>query len=281
MTTDSFDAKKYHGSDVAAALLAGMTLADVRQTDDGLGNEFVVLPQGTALHSLEPIHSTPYRQRGTDEVANAASLVEHIRRYASVPAAVPLYADVEKEHVVAIYDDCTPALAAWRQHRVVLRLARHPAWSDWLKVHHKPVGQSDFADFLEDRMEDLVDPTTADLLEIVRDLRGHKGARWQSAYDPRTGDRTLTWAEETTMAGVRKGDVTVPETITLAVPLWQGEALTRIEARLRVRVEEGTLAFVVVLPDPIKLHLDAMGAITARIAADTGGTLFFGKAAAL
>ena len=74
------------------------------------------------------------------------------------------------------------------------------------------------------------------------------------------------------------GEMVIPDTFTIRIPVFVGGPLYDIEARLRYRLHEGKLAIGYELVRPVLVRLDAIQKVTAEIRAGLGDfSLFIGK----
>lgn len=215
-------------SDLQAIIDAGRGLATPRPFDASQrfhliaapGFEPRVVDLDVARQATAPY---PLRKAGKYAVYDAASFVAYVARHAT--SATELYADPEKLSVLAILDGNGPAdpprgcpgTPGHQTHRCRLVLQSTVAWKKWCGIDHKMLGQTEFAEHVEDRLVDVVDPPAADLLEIAQTLVGTKSADFESTMRLRDGNTTIRFVETTTTKAGQKGQLDVPGTITLAL----------------------------------------------------------------
>ena len=183
----------------------------------------------------------------------ATSLVEYVRDFKR--DGTRLFAEIAANTIVAIIDyhegrtsgvedlggqHSTDAddkgTADFTDHRATLVLPFSEQWEIWKKADDKLMDQLDFARFVHENQQDVEDPTGADLLEVVRDLRGSRLKRF-------TGDMNLnasgTSFEYEDRAGVSaKDSVTIPDAFRLSIPVYFGGPCVSLFAQLRHDVDD-------------------------------------------
>lgn len=97
--------------------------------------------------------------------------------------------------------------------------------------------QAEFAAFLEENANDVVDPEPGILIEISRDLEATQGVTFASRTRLESGDRAFTYETETKT----KGELRVPREFTLNIPLYNGEPAIEIKCAFRFQVTAGGL----------------------------------------
>lgn len=142
--------------------------------------------------------------------------------------------DLGAEHSVDADDK---GVAAFTDHRATLKLPFSEQWGIWTGSDGKLMDQLDFARFIHENQQDVEDPSGADLLEVVRDLRGSRTKRF-------TGDLNLnasgTSFEYEDRAGVSaKDSVTIPDAFRLFIPVYFGGPPVHVFAQLRHDVNDG------------------------------------------
>jgi uncharacterized protein YfdQ (DUF2303 family) len=199
--------------------------------------------------------ANPRRPYGIYHLRDTESWLAVWAKWYQTSIAQPeVFADVDNLQVVAVFD---PAPAeetdsglqgGWRQHRAQLQLRKSDALMRWTALQGRttPIGQVDFADFLEDNLVDIVEPDAARVLEVVSTLHATSRVTFKSGIRLTDGQRQLTWVESTTAAGGTSGNLEMPPTITLGLPVFEGSKVRdRITARMRYRINDGKLTFTV------------------------------------
>lgn len=250
---------RYSESETEAAIRAGQLLSFARKpliNHDGLtpqaseaGTPYVLLPEGSNVHSLEDLLPIPARKRGTTVVSRPESFVAYLDRHAEDPGSM-IYADVdsEKSHLelVCIINDHGLIDPGWRDHRCHLSPALSVEWKRWLGKDRKQMKQAEFASWIEDNRGDVASvegmPTGAQMLEMALNFEAAADKRFKSRVGLRSGSQTFEFVD-------REDDQThtrmeVFDKFMLGLPVFYGAATGwPIVARLRYRAENGALVF--------------------------------------
>lgn len=128
----------------------------------------------------------------------------------------------------------------WRDHRVQIELRKTPQWQKWLKMDGKMVSQTEFAEFIEDNLDDIAEPEGARMLEIVTYLQATRTVDFKSGVRLSNGQIQFE-NKENIEAKVGVGQIAVPETFKLAITPYQGQPLYSVPARFRYRLSDGKL----------------------------------------
>lgn len=197
----------------------------------------------------------PRRKRGTVTAADAASFVAYVKKHGLTHTEV--WAHAPTSQLVAVINahqgvtgDGIEDYAGWGDHRVRLGLVHTPAWTAWTSQDRKLLSQVDFAEHLEDRLADIVEPAAADMLELAQTFTAKRSVDFESSRRLKTGETTLVYKEQDTTAAGRKGDIAIPDTFTLALRPYEGGEPYKVSARLRYRIADGHLRLGYVLDRP-------------------------------
>lgn len=204
-----------------------------------------LLPEGWKAHhvdlsSVRLGEERPRRPEGTAVVESAADLVKlaTIRR---LPDYEPvLIGDEPALRIVAVLNDPQQGKPAWGDYRVVAQLRRTHEWRAWIDgqgLHP----QEEFAQFVEDHLEDISAPPAADMLELAQTFQAHTSARFQRASMLASGRVSITYDEDQDVKAGTTGQIEIPREFEIVVKPFVGSAPYRVRARLRYRVGRGDL----------------------------------------
>ncbi len=140
-------------------------------------------------------------------------------------------------------------LPAFGDHECRFTLKKTREWQEFITSNCVDMTQDEFASFLEEHADLFVDPSGADLLELVSSLEGTANVYFRSALKLQNRTVKLSWQEET---GVKGGDVTIPSMLTLGIAPFEGTAPYRVQARLKYKIEERKLSMWY---EGVNLHL--------------------------
>lgn len=230
----------------AVAALAMRAQEPHELTEDVWGT---VTPDGALrVTSVEKWLLRPARKRGQVEVHDIASLNAYLARHGTTGTTV--YADARTRTVTAVIDDHDTANPGWAGHRVTLNVVRTAEWELWRDLSGKLVSQLQFAEVIEDRAVDCLDPDAATMLELAQSFQATRDARFEGGIRLASGETRLSFAETINAAAGRKGDLAIPQVITLALRPFDGTGLYKVPARFRYRVRDGALTLGIVLDRP-------------------------------
>lgn len=266
---------------------------------------FAVVPEGKKVESLKKIldefRLLPDRRRGTVKLSTVESFVEIIERFKGDASIV--YADPTRTapKLWAIFDyhpagpDATKA--DWLRHQAVFAPPLSDEWKAWSANNNKPMSQGDFAAFVEDRIGDLIvakfdDPklktfadlvggvwaSPSDMVQLSRSLSINVEAKVKNAKTLSSGEVSIVY-EETHRDGEGQ-PLKVPTLFTIAIPVFYAGDLYRIAARLRYRVNGGTILWTYQLVRPDLVFDDAFTGIVAKVRDETALPVLLGTSEA-
>lgn len=249
---------------------------------DEFGDPYVVLPQSMQVYNLSHL-CPPQRIKQAPKFLECGSFVDYVNRFRNENTLI--FANVTDTsatfHAVLDYHAAAPKLApAFCHHTATFQTIETPEWKTWLGANRKSMEQVEFATWLEDNARLLVEPTGADLLELVKSLHGHKNARFSGAARLDTGAYSVSYEEEIVVRGTSKvdqGDIELPATIKAGIAPFQGSQPYEVNARLKTRVVERKLTLWF---ETISLHSivrDSIMLLTKQVAEKTGIIPFLGN----
>lgn len=233
---------------------------------DSLVVQSTVLAEGEQqkLDSLERFLESPRRERGTFRVIDVngfAHLVGRITTDASI-----IFANEDASTLTAIFNFDT----GWRDHRAVLELKTSPEWQHWAGKSGTFMNQVQFAEHLEDGVTAIISPSPADLMEVASTFQAKRSLSFESGTRLRSGDVKFVYHEETKAGAGVKGDIEIPETIELRLPVYRNSGFVDVTAKLRYRITPDGLKLgfkLERLPDVVTA---AFAAVVAEVAGKVG-----------
>lgn len=228
----------------------------------------------SVLRAVEQREPHPNRKQGTSRHFELASFVEHVNRFKEESSAV--WADIDSMEVTAVYNEHDKKRAGWRDFQAVYSCRTSPEWQAWLERDGEAMSNEAFANFIEERMEDLTDgegmPAPIVLLEMARNLQVHTKGQFIRKVNPETGEYTMISKEEHT-----EGTTKIPRRFALALRVFEGGDAYRVEARISFRVNNGRPMFSYTLHRAEEIKRDAFGHIRDIVAKKTNLTVFAGR----
>lgn len=260
---------------------ARLTADMVRGFDSSLDHQLVVQPDGMSVHSLERFQRYPDRLKGMVQVTEVESFVRHVTLYGFADTTVlfrsgdhnGLKVHASYNHREKTEDGATPG---WNDHGCEYRSQFSKEWLMWRGKDGRPMGQQEFAEFIEDAELDFVAPEAAHMLEVAKRLEATKTCAFKSSVRLDNGDREILYEETTKATAGAKGSVEVPERFAIGIPVFERGAKYKLEARLRYRVHEGALKFHYNLIRPDRLVDAVCDEVCERIEKETGHKPFIG-----
>lgn len=261
-------------------LAAGRALGEVKLV--GLAPVMVV-PDGYEVTDLEKHLDTPSRARGTATLLDAQSFIDYVKRNHDddVETALGLYFTAEPPRFTAVFNDHSAALAGWRDFTAIYSAPLSREWKEWTARdgQAKPFTQEDFAFFIEKNLLDVTTPTSAEFLELAQHFQATKAVNFASGMRLGNGQNQLVYEETIAAKAGEKGQLAIPETFQITIPVFEGDAPYQITAKLRYRITEQKLRIWYDLERPHKVLEDAVQHLRTTIEAGTGLKAFNGSPA--
>ena len=221
-------------------------------------------------HDWAAIHAPiPERLEASATVLDVNSFIDYLaRRTVGAPDEVEegylfgaglleLWADVQARAITGVLD----GVQGWRHHQVTLKLTTSREFGEWLAIDGKLLPQVEFAQFVEDHLSTIGEPDAAQLLDICQTLDGHSAASWSMQNRLANGQRRFRWEETVEARAGAKGELTIPESLTLVVRIFQGSDPIAIKARFRYRPAATGMQLAVKLDEPATALETAFSAI--------------------
>lgn len=227
-----------------------------------VGGKAAIVPEGYTLESLEKFQEFPKTKRGKVRLDSVESMALYAKAHHTSLSA--LFADSEARKFLLVIDWHGSAIndaAGWGDHSASYQLHYTNEWNAWMAISGKPMGQATFAEFIEENLPDIIEPTSADLLEAVLNVSGKRNIAFKSAKNLTNGDTQLIYEETTEANGTTKGEASLPSKLAIRIPVFKGaENVTtfEIKAFLRYRIQEGRLSFELKLHRPEKAKDEAL-----------------------
>lgn len=222
----------------------------------------------------------PDRKKGTVIVFDAASFNMVLRDNAGAgDVAIYLDRNPERPVIEAVLNGNGKGGPGWGDFRVKIEFRPTPQWAKWKAIDGKLMGQTEFAEFIEDNIADIESPSGAAMLEIATQFQATRVTSFRRAVRLSNGQVQFENVENTE-AKVGAGHIDVPETITLRLSPLQGNVPYAVPARFRYRLEDGKLRLGVKLERLDDLMNRVLEDVVAKIERSTDISMLDGKAPA-
>jgi hypothetical protein len=126
--------------------------------------------------------------------------------------------------------------AGWGQLRAVIGFAESRKLKEW-KSTLEWMTQADFANFIEDHLEDVLTPSGQELLSIATDLEASSTGGFKGKVNLDNGSVRLSYQDEV------ETTVEIPRNLTLGIPLFEHGDRYKLGARLRFVIQGGSVKF--------------------------------------
>lgn len=203
------------------------------------------------------------RKTGTTTVRDAESFLAYWTKHHDDASEV--YADSERLTVTAVLDANAAEQPRFGGHRLHLALRETEAWKQWMRFNGELMGQEEFAEFLEDHLPELLEPSAADMLEIAQSFQANSKVDFQSATRLNSGQRKFEYVETVTAKAGQKGSLEVPETFVVGLVPFDGSDGYKLTARLRYRIGQNGLRLGYKLDRPDEIRAKAFADVVKAI----------------
>lgn len=206
--------------------------------------------------AVEALRPAPRRVRADVVVTDTASWLAYYGKHSTPGSEV--FGDVTTSSVTAVLNAPeSPVEPAWGDHRLTLKLEHSAAWQAWTQKNSDFLTQESFAEHIEDRTPDLVEPTAAEMLEVAQTVRATTGVKFESGVRLHDGQRRFQYHETTEGRAGTRGELAVPTALSLQLQVWRGVPIVvPVTARFRFRIASDGLRLAFVL-DRLEDVLDA------------------------
>lgn len=189
----------------------------------------------------EAAAAKPARKRGRVTVFDAASFNLVLAANADAgDATIYIDRNPEKPSVVAVLNGNGNAGPGWSDFRIAIEFRQTPQWAKWKAIDGKMLPQVQFAEFIEDNLEDIASPTGATMLEIATYLEATRTVNFRSGVRLPSGAIQFQNMENIE-AKVSAAQIEVPENFTLGIAPIFGLPSYQVPARFRYRLQDGKL----------------------------------------
>jgi hypothetical protein len=164
----------------------------------------------------------------------------------------------ERKHAICIASQSSLAVRVvfdarpdqWGDITADLQLQKSSEAKRWEAASGKYMAQQDFAEFCELNLPSFNSPDAATILEIAQTFQAKTTVEFGSAVRLSNGTIKLKREEKTEATAGERADISIPEELRLAMPLFSLDKPYEVRARLRYRVVEGAVKLSVLLVDP-------------------------------
>lgn len=230
------------------------------------------------------------RLNTTRQIEDLESLISFVDRHAD--SSSEIYASKQDTKITAIIDGADSNQVTneyndrfgYEQFRGVYDLQTTQPWKDWLHVSGQLYEQQEFAEFIEDHVDDIVAPAAGDVLEIAQSLQASSGVEFSSSQRLDSGQTRIGYAETIKAKAGQKGELVIPKELTLALQPFEGvtvlngkQTKVAITARFRYRLRDGQLRLGVKLLNTERVLDLLWGQIVDELRSRVAPAVFIGR----
>jgi len=291
--------------DVQAAIDLALRLGNVEIVDIG-GVKAASVPShngGRELKSIKALTDeylkAPERRKGTATMTSLDSFIDHVNRHKDDHAVLFAVDRKDAPSMLAVYDyNESGAKGAPRfgTHRASYSFPLSDEWAAWMAASRaEAMSQSDFAEFLEDRIGDVLNPASPEigdtitefkmnlgielasaqqLMTLSRGLKVHVNARVSNALNLSSGEAQVMFEE--VHQGEGGATLKIPGGFALAIPVFRLGARWQIPVKLRYRVKGPNVFWTVALHNTDKVFKTAFEEAVKQASDHTKLPVFFG-----
>jgi uncharacterized protein YfdQ (DUF2303 family) len=263
--------------DVQSAIAAGAALGEPRTAvlaDLPGAGVFTIVPKDYEVKDLEAFLPRPLRIKQEVILYDTDSFIGYVKEF--MTGATLIFFDVQQETFFAAFDYHEIDKPSWCEHSAQFKPRRSVEFTTWMDSNRKQMTQVEFARFLEENLPDVVEPNSAELLQVALTFEAKKAVEFSSGVRLSNGQIEFQY-DEIVRGTAQKGKIEVPEKFVLGVPIHVNGPAYRIDVRLRWRLQEGKVAFWYEVVRPHRLIEHALKEISQRIANETALPLLTGN----
>jgi len=262
--TAQLEAPEQHNLVETIAALA--TIGQDPKTVGG-GTPFV-LHDGKVVSLRDYLPRTPYIHQ-TVRLETADDFIDYIREEAARDDVRIFYTHAASSFRAFLdWHDEEPN---WCRNTATYTMPHSPEWVTWaVQNNGKGKKQTDFAEFVESNLPDIVEPDGAKLLDMVKTMQAKKDVQFESSVRLDNGAVQFRYHEDI-RGTVTQGAIDIPTEFAIGIAPFIAAPPFRIQARLRWRIsEQKQLVLWYDLVRPHKVLETVTDELIAKIAADTG-----------
>jgi len=269
-------------------VLADLTAASISPVEVD-GAWFVALPRDYSHTNItamvEAAQPAPARLKGTVQLCALDSLVQYCKDQADATDGADasatvhgyIYADPDATTITAVFNDQRGAQPGWRDQRAVFKAELTPEFARWKAKNAQPMGQTEFAEFIEDNLQDITEPAAQQLLDVATTIQAKADINFSSAKRLQDGQTQLGYTETINATAGANGALQIPKEFALGLRIFKNGEGYRLTARLKYRLANGAVKFWYELNRPERAIEDAFAGYVETVSKESGFTVLIGK----
>lgn len=267
-----------------------------------------------AKKHLDAFRTRPALRSGTTSLTDLASFIAWTNRHKDDGSVVYADDNMASPSLTAVIDhdeggaEEAEKRARFGRHRAIYAFPFSREWREWTGISGKALGPTEFAEFFERRIGEVVPPpygldgqgteifnsqdpeirklaidlgkrfaTSADLVKLTRGIEINVDAKAVQKINRDTGEYTLEFSEEN---GTGTDRIKPPNTFLIAIPVVSNGTPILVAVHLRYRAKQGVVAWTVELHQPERVFEEVFRQALEQVSDVTGLTPLRGKAPA-
>jgi len=199
------------------------------------------------------------------------SFIAYVNRYKSTKTRIFAEAGFlrsdGKARVIAVFDYHLNSDEPQRWKHVATYSPRYSdTWERWETLCENPIKQAELAEIIEENRVDIVDPSAASLLDIIKTFKASRKVEFNSlTYQP-DGGVILNYSEQANASGQ---STVMPEKIQVGMPVYFRGTKYAVDVWVRYRVGGGGVTFQLKRDRPDVIEDEAFDELTVAITTGT------------
>lgn len=254
--------------------IASLSAEGVGRTVDTPDGGFLAFyPPGWQTERVKPLEQPLTHIKQVVEFQDQASFNVYIAEHLTDDSR--LFVDIDKAKMQVVFDyhaaafDRAAGNPARLAHRAVYGMKLSDEWKRWTGIDGVNMPQMSFARFLEENVQDIVDPAGADVLELSLNLQAKKKVTFEAGVRLQTGSNQITFKEDIEANGGRKNLAVMPD-FEIGIPVFFNGESYRVKCFLRYNIDDGKLSFKVDMNRRAHIHQHAVQESAKSVAAEHG-----------
>lgn len=180
---------------------------------DGNGNPEIILShESKKLIDLEKFAAAPRRIVATKEFNDLRGFIDYVNDFKN--KSTVCFAG--SQSIKVYFDYHAKDGPQWCEHVAVFNIKLSKRWNIWQDANNKWMKQPVFADFFDTGLNEIIEPTQAEILNLIKNFR----ATVKHVFDSeatRGGGQSLNYRKTTTGGNTTNEEIVLPDYITLAL----------------------------------------------------------------
>lgn len=240
-------------NNVQAAIDAALKIGKPFKLNDV---DAVLVPQGMEVKTFPDLRKeeekAPQLLKQHVVLEDIDSLIAYYNRFCDANSTI--FANTESGNFLAVFDyHQSPSEPRNGTHCASYTCPKTPEWSAWFANSGKVMTQEEFGLFLEQNIEEIANPSGAQMLEIALTLKSKTNIDFSRAVRLDNGQTQFVYVEQMQSSAGVTGELQIPDEILLGLQPFRGSEYYETKAKFRYRIRDGALTMSYNLVRPHKI----------------------------